>query len=534
MWSRAALSSPLRAAARRFPVPSLLLLLLLPSPSLAAPPASSSSDPAPAASAAPALPSDAELPELPALPPIKPEPIDAEAQKELERILGKLGSEKADIREDARKDLAAVDAKMVGVITARIQALRESLDRDKAPRVLEAARKAARDAKRSRKGDDAVEDDWLDFMMAKPQPKDQAWRDVVELLGMVRMLTTIGTTPAVRQIIQLRASFGEMLRLDISRAIAKLKDKAVPALLEAKKHDAVVVQRFAELELDRLGRAIPGEAVGTTDPDVLADVLRAFGYLRDVDAVGVCLSFANHERKKVRLAARQAISGIGEPARWQLRDTYQDLTGDKPDKSIPWDVLAKRIFFLYDRSRLAELSDLATAGMTAAKAGKHTEAVVAFDKVLARDPLFDERAKMAESYFEVGKTIGFDKVDDRLAMLRKAKRLDPDGPNAKKMDAEIAYTEAKALVAEGRPDRSLVQLAIELDPDHAEARALSATFEQEVVRQQPTWPKQAFVGGIAAGTVALLALVASLALFRKKKSAAPPPTTTEGPASGGT
>ncbi|MBL9026243.1 MAG: hypothetical protein JNL21_28875 [Myxococcales bacterium] len=468
------------------------------------------------------------------MPPIKAEPIDADAQKELDRILSKLVSEKADIREAARKDLGSVDAKMVGAIGARIEAMRESLDRDRAPRVLEAARKAARDAKKSSKDDDAAEDDWLEFMLAKPQPKEQAWRDVVELLGMVRMLTNIGTTPAVRQIIQLRASFGEMLRLDISRAVAKLKDKAVPALLEAKKHDAVVVQRFAELELDRLGRAIPGEAVGTTDPDVLADVLRAFGYLRDVDAVGVCLSFANHERKKVRLAARQAITGIGEPARWQLRDTYQDLTGDKPDKSVPWDVLAKRIFFLYDRSRVAELSDLAVAGMTAARAGKHADAVVAFDKVLARDPLFDERAKMAPSYFEVGKTIGFDKVDDRLAMLRKAKRLDPAGPDAKKIDAEIAFTEAKALLAEGRPDRSLVQLALELDPDHAGARELAATFEQEIVKQQPTWPKRAALGGIAAGTAALLALVASLALFRKKRPpTAPPPPTPEGQASGG-
>jgi len=204
-------------------------------------------------------------------------------------------------------------------------------------------------------------------MLERPAPKDEDWRNMVEILGMVRMLTNIGTTPAVRQIIQLRASYGEMIRLDLSRAVAKLKDKAVPALLEAKKHDAVVVQRFASLELDRLGRAIPGEAVGTTDPDVLADVLRAFGYVRDVDAVGVCLSFANHERKKVREAARQAIAGIGEPARWQLRDTYQDLTGDKPDKSVPWGVLARRIFALYDHARLSELTDLASAGLTAAE-----------------------------------------------------------------------------------------------------------------------------------------------------------------------
>lgn len=478
-------------------------------PVWAAPPASS-------ASPAAALPPDADLPPLPQLSPIKPEPVDAEAQKELARILGKLTSEKADIREAGKKDLASVDVSMIGAITARIAEKRESLDRDRAPRVLEAARKAGREAKKDKK-DDAEEDDWLAFVLAKPSPKDANWRDVVELLAMVRMLQTAGTTPAVRQLVQLRASFGDMLRVDLSRQIAKLKDKAVPALLEAKKHDAVVVQRFAELELDRLGRAIPGEAVGTTDPDVLADVLRAFGYVRDVDALGVCLSFANHERKKVREAARQAIGAIGEPGRWQLRDAYQDLTGDKVDKSVPWDILARRIFALYDRARLAELADLATAGVTAAREGKHADAVASFDKVLARDPLFDTRKQMAPSYFEVAKSIAIDKPDERLAMLRKARRLDPDSPSAPKIDAEIAFTEAKALLAEGRPDRSLVERAVELDPEHAGARQLLAGFEQQAVKEQPTWPRKAVAGGIAGGAAALIALVLAIALGRGKK-----------------
>lgn len=498
--------------------PSSLLAAIVLFAVLCAAPARSgwAAPPAGSASPAAALPPDAELPAIPPLPPIKPEAVDADAQKELTRILGKLTSEKADIREAGKKDLATVDASIVGAISARIAERRESLDRDKAPRVLEAARKAAREAKKKDK-DDAEEDDWLNFMLAKPSPKDPAWRDVVELLAMVRMLTNVGTTPAVRQIIQLRAQFGDMLRVDLSRQIAKLKDKAVPALLEAKKHDAVVVQRFAELELDRLGRAIPGEAVGTTDPDVLADVLRAFGYLRDVDALGVCLSFANHERKKVREAARQAIGAIGEPGRWQLRDAYQDLTGDKVDKSVPWDVLAKRIFALYDRARIAELADLAAAGLAAAKDGKHADAVASFDKVLARDPLFDTREQMAPSYFEVAKTMPLDEPDERLAMLRKAKRLDPDGPSAKKIEAEIAFTEAKALLAEGRPDRSLVERAVELDPEHAAAKELLGGFEEQAVREQPTWPRKAVAGGIAGAAVALIALVLAIALGRGKK-----------------
>jgi tetratricopeptide (TPR) repeat protein len=497
----------------------LLLTLALSSEALASQPASSAS----AGAAAPALPPDAELPPLPELPKREKPPVDAEAAKQLAALLGRLTSDKADIREAAVLEVEKVDAASVGAIAQRIEEIRESIDRDRAPRVLADARKAARESRKSRSSkDDDETGDWLPIVLATPAPKDETWRELVELLAMVRMLGAIGTTPAVRELVALRGKFGDMLRIDLTRQIAKLKDKAVPALLEARKHDATTVQRFAELELDKLGRAIPGEAVGTTDPEVLADVLRAFGYNRDVDAVGVCLSFANHDRRKVRDAARQAIAGVGEPARWQLRDAYQDLTGDKPDKSVPWDVLARRIFAMYDQARLAELGDLARAGKQAAAAGKHADAVGYFDKVLARDPLFEGRAEMARSYFEVAKQSPDGQPEERLALLRKARRLAPDAaggvPFGRELDAEIAFTEAKILLAAGKPDRFLIERALELDPSHAGAKELRASFETQAVAERPRWPRFAAAGAAALATLALVAAV--LLLFRGKPAPA--------------
>jgi cytochrome c-type biogenesis protein CcmH/NrfG len=83
-------------------------------------------------------------------------------------------------------------------------------------------------------------------------------------------------------------------------------------------------------------------------------------------------------------------------------------------------------------------------------------------------------------------------------MLRKARRLDPESKDAAKLDADIAYVEAKLLIADGRPDRYLLERAVELDPDHAEARSLLAGFEEKALvkreaskRASPRWPWQA-------------------------------------------
>lgn len=479
---------------------------------------------------------DAELPPLPQLAPLKKEEADAESIKAVEALLARLTSEKKDIRDAAFDELGklgkrdktgeATELAWVPAVRARIQDIRESLDRDRAPALLEDARKAARKGLSKKDLEDDDKTDWLDFVLRKPMPRDEAWRDLVELLASVRMLTAIGTTPAVRELIELRSNFGEFLRRDVSRALLRLGDRAVPGLLEATKHDAVVVQQFANQTLDKLGKVTPGEIVSMSDLDALSDTLRAFGRIRNEEAVDVLLSFANHDRKKVRDAAREAVAAIGEPGRWRLRDAYQDLTGEKVEKSVPWDTLAKRIFAIYDKARVKELWGTFSSGLDAANAGKHDVAIEAYDKVLAQSPLFDRRKDMATSYFEVAKTIGFDKAEDRLAMLRKARRLDPQSESVTRIDAEIAFTEAKVLIAEGRPDRFLLKRATDLDPTHEEAKALLASFEKAAV-PPPAEPPMRYgpAGAIAGGALVLAALAA---FFLRKKT--PPPASPPKPA----
>ncbi|WP_437895944.1 hypothetical protein [Sorangium sp. So ce124] len=402
----------------------------------------------------------------------------------------------------------------------------DAKDAKKDPKADQSAKKGADDEK--------DEGDWLDFMLAAARPRDSAWRDVVKLLAMERMLVAAGTTPAVRELIALHAYFGELLRIDLQRQVAKLRDKAVPALIEARQHDAKIVQRWANKQLDLLGRAIPGEAIASNDTQILADVLRAYGRVRDVDAMRVVLSFCNSDRARLRDAAREAISAIGEPGIWQLRDAYLDLTGAKPPREWSWDRVARELFGTYDRARLAEVYKLMDEGVAAASAGKPAEATEAFDKVLARAPLFERRKEMVDAYVERARSLPADRRDDALAMLRKALRLDAPGERAKKIEAEIAYLEGALLIERGTPDKFVLERAIELDPSNAGARAALASLGDKVAERKSQTNRH-----IAAAAVGLAAVLSMFFIARRRSAPSPargqggtvPPPPTASPAS---
>ena len=496
------------------------------------------------------------LPELPKLAPIVVAEADPGALQDLDKLLERLTASDAHTRDGARASIADVTPSVVAAVRTRLLEVRTSIDRKEAQGLLDDARKAGRKAMKGKdKGDakpakkkpgakDEGEDDgdWLEFVLANARPKNDSWRDLVKLLAMERMLTNVGTTPAVRELLQMYSYFGELLRIDLARQVNKLRDKAVPALIEARQHDAKIVQRFAVKELDLLGRTIPGEAVGVTDPQVLADILRAYGRTRDVDAERVVLSFCNSERINLREAAREAITAIGEPGIWQLRDAYLNQTGNKAPREFTWDRIARELFGMYDRARLAEVYKLMDEGVELANAQKWIEATDAFDKVLARSPVFERRKEMVKAYLERAKLSEAKDPAAALELLRKALRLDPKGEGSKKIEADIAYLEGMALIEKGTPDKFPLQKALEIDPKHERAKRALAELEQERVA-----PKKSFVRRyVAAGGVGFAALIAMIALVRIKprkrvepnvgaptdSNATPPPAETPPPNEG--
>jgi tetratricopeptide (TPR) repeat protein len=465
------------------------------------------------------------LPELPKLAPIEHPPPTAEAIKELEARLSQLLVEKPDGPLDTDFEMGFLTEDLqVGVTAAmaqQIQELRDRLDGRQAEKLLEQARKAARQAKRKakRNGETIVDDDWLRFVLALAKTDDETWNDLVRVYGMLRMLEAIGTTSAVRHMIDCYSYFGELVRIDLQRAVERLKDRAVPALIEARKHDARRVRRWAARQLDGLGRAIPGEAVSSTDPEVLADVLRAFGRTRDVDAARVVLSFCNSEQIKLREAARESIAAIGEPAKWQLREAYDSLTGTKPPRSWSWERTAQEIFRLHDHARLAVVYRQMDEGAKALADGRHAEAVAAFDKVLARSPLFPRRGEMMPAYVGHADLLARDdKREEAMAALRKALRLAPPDYDSSKVRSQLATLEAEELIEEGTPDRFLLERAIDLDPNNDKAKQLLASLEDRSVQRQHRSQRY-----LAAVIVGLLATVAMVLLARRRRRPASPP-----------
>lgn len=456
------------------------------------------------ASASAARPS-APLPELPKLAPLTHAEPEAAARDELASLLERLTAEDARTRENARASLAEPPStSLVDAIHARIQLLRTEIDRADALAVLEDARKEAR-KKRKGKDKDDDEGEWLDFVLAKPAPRVRGWRDLVRLLAMQQLLAADGGTPAVREMLWTYAYFGDLVRVDLQRKLMRLKDKAVPALIEARQHDAKMLQRWASLRLEDMGKAIPGEAVSTNDTQILADVLRAYGRTRDVDALRVILSFCDHDRAELRQAAREATTAIGEPGLWQLRDAYLGMTGEKPPRGWTWDRVARELFGMQDQARLAEVHALMDQGAKDGAAGRLEPALEAFDKVLARVPLYDRRAEMAPIYVARAAALADERPSEALGLYRKALRLDPKAPNASKLEAEIAYLEGLELVAAGTPDKLLFARALELDPAHERARAeLTRLGDQAVQEQRTDLTRYGIAGGIA--VLALLAV----------------------------
>jgi tetratricopeptide (TPR) repeat protein len=472
------------------------------------------------------------LPEIPELAPIPKAAPSADATQSLDSRLDQLVATevKDPLDEPKLKFLTEdLDDDMVAAIAQGLEELRQELDGDAASRLLEKARnegrkairaqrkkekRSAKEEKRSAKED--PDGDWLVFLLAMGQRDNDQWKSAVQLYGMLRMLEHHATTPAVRQMIACHAYFGELVRVDLQRAFERIKDKAVPALIEAKKHDARKVSLWARRQLDALGRAIPGEAVSTRDPAVLADVLRAFGRIRDIDATRVVLSFATSDKVQLRSAAREALGAIGEPAEGHFKDHYKELTGENPPRSWDWKRTVREIFRLHDRARMSQVYELMDEGRRALGDKRYADAVKAFDAILARVPLFPGRETMAPAYLGLSDELrSAGKRDEALVALRKALRLSPAAADRSRIESRIALCEAQALAENGTPDRFLVERAIALDPDNDEAKKLLAQIDDTATTRQTKVTR--YGAALGAGVGAIL-VAASVLLVRRRRT----------------
>jgi len=311
--------------------------------------------------------------------------------------------------------------------------------------------------------------------------------------------------------------FGEFLRVDTQRALTRLGDRAVPALLEARRHPTERIGKWAARRLDALGRAAPGQAAQIADVQVLADVFRAYGRTKDLDAARIVVSFAGSERAQLREAARQAVAMLGETGHWQLRDAYENVVGKRAQRDWGWERTARELFGELDRLRRAEIIDSFEKGADALRRGDLEAMRVAFDQVLARAPDFQRADEMADGYFAYARKHADDQRERALISLRRAERVGTDPARRKKIQSLMLSLEAGRLAERGIADKSLLKQAVDADPENSRAR------EQllELSRVEP--PSDRRTRYAIAGAIGLSALLGVLFILIRPRTPLPNP-----------
>lgn len=399
------------------------------------------------------------LPEVPTLEMPEPRP---EAVAALEGILKRLVAADAADRERAASELYEAKADWVAVAARKLDILADSANREAMDRALTKIRSKARQAAAA-----GGKGDYLEAALELAAPADKPWQDLVRLLGLGRALEAIGSPSACRELVRMYVRF-DLVRLDVQQRLDRVGDGALPVLIETTRHPAPKVAEWAKRQLSLRGKAIPQEAVRTDDSGVLAGVLLALGRVGDPETARLLISFAGTERLEIRNAARQGLVLLGESAAWQLREAFQDTTGRTAPRDWTWKRLARELFTELDRTRLSRVYEIYEQALLAHKKGDLASMKEGFDRVLTQSPLFEGREAMAELYLEFAERHP-DPPGPAEDALRRAERVAHDEATRKRVQSRLLVLRAHTLEKRGFWDRTLVERAVELDPDNVAA-----------------------------------------------------------------
>jgi len=407
---------------------------------------------------------------------------------------------------DAGSDSGAADA-----VTAFVRDLEApAVDKD-VERAIKRARAHGRD---------------LESSLAALDPGDPGVRDALRIVRAIRGLSKLTSTDAVRALAAHAGDHGGVFRWETGEAVAGMGERAVPGLIiEWRAGATPAARRFAGATLESMEKRLPGEAIQTKSPELLAEVLRAYGIAKDLDALGVVLSFANADRDLPRSAARQALVDYGPVATGKLREAYASFVNrPAPDDWAP-DKLASELFAAYDRDRRRELYQLFDDAVATAKAAQAKtppdpalleKAVQAFDKILARAPSLERRAEMAPTYVLLAQASEATAPERAMLLYQRALALDPESPRAPQIQAGLLALEAHELHARGVDDEESLKRARALDPTNAIAeRELTRLDGERAARTAKTSSFVRLGTALVAGLAVLLALVA---VWRKLRS----------------
>jgi hypothetical protein len=451
----------------------------------------------------------ARLPPLPTPPSTVPPLPSNEETEELEGKFKGLKSPSSRERTEAVKESLEVRPKLIFAAIARFNKLSERAEPERLKRALVSIKEKAN---RGRRGSTDESKDLVYILAEQCNVKDDSHRELLELVTLSRVFAQIGTVEGARYLIEEYVRFGEFVRVDVQNRLFELKDGAIAALIEARRHKAEKIAHWAERQLDRLGKAAPSEAVRTTSYQTLADILRAYGRTKDPDAARVVVSYANSERYQVREAARQAVALMGNVALWQLREAYEDVMGKRPRRDFGWERTARELFYEYDRLRIVVVAKLYESGVKAYGDGNLEEMAKAYDAVLARLPEFDRGPDMAAGYFALAEKLQHKNPEEAASALVRVERLAKD-ENLRARARSLRDTLKAVKRAEnGVFDTSLLSSAVERDRTNVVASKMLTALDKQLVESTTTR-----VRWLTSGAIAMIALISiAIILFRRR------------------
>jgi tetratricopeptide (TPR) repeat protein len=305
--------------------------------------------------------------------------------------------------------------------------------------------------------------------------------------------------------------FGEFLRVDCQLALERLGDRSLASLIESTRHAAPKIRGWATRRLKVRDKETPGEVVQTEDPVAIADILRAYGYVRDPDVARIVISFARSRDTHVQRGAREAIALFGDVANWPLREMYEEVVGGHAPRAWSWDRVARELFAEFDRQKLARAYEHLDQGLEAKKAGELDKMREHFDLLLAHDPNFEDTQELASGYFAFAQEHTDDLVAAREALLR-ARRLGSDEALDKRIESLLLTVEGELLLKDGVGDQILFRRAIQLDPENERAKDRLGEIAQEFD------PKQlGLARNLGAITIGALGLAGALWLLIRSR-----------------
>ena len=403
-----------------------------------------------------------------------------------------LDSDSADERQAAAIELVSRLSRApnaVSAIALQLQDLRREAGGQIAGLVAEQRGRSAKDV------------DLLQLLVAlKP---NATTKRAITTLCLARALARIGTTPAVRELITVAADDEGAFQPELLRELRQLDEGATAALVEARSDPSPVVGAWAKDTLEALGKRTPGDAVQTTNDEVLVNVIRAYALTRDPDALSVVVSFVNSERAQVRSTARDAILAYGDDALGRVRTAYASLTGKRLPEGTDATTAARELFAACDRNRLRDVYARMDDGFARLESGDVGASVAAFDDVLAREPLFDRQAEMVPAYVRYAESLEQNDRARALFYLRKALRID-DGRAGTHVRGEMAFLEGEDLMARGIVDARPFERALQVDPANLHARSQLDRLRADGVRRRDR--ERAVASGVGAVGLALMTL----------------------------